>query len=225
MTPVTGKNGLLTAPALRRWGLVLLGLFALVLVPFALLAGTLESWSAAVLRSQGATLMAAAAGGALLSADIVLPIPSSLVLTTLGAILGAVPGTLVGAAGLTCGCAIGYSLGRISSRAGQQWLGATGDDSIGPLLGRYGLAVVVACRAVPVLAEASIVAAGIGRIPPLRCLGAASLANVGMAAVYAGVGSRAAEASMFGAAFAASIAIPGLTLAIATGLKRRFDAA
>ena len=220
-SPATGEHALWAAPSLRRWGIILLGLVAVVLLPFATFGGALESWSAALLQSQGATMAAAAVGGGLLSADIVLPIPSSLVLTTLGAILGSVPGTLVGAAGLSLGCVIGYSLGRAAGKAGQSWLpGGSGRDEVGSLLDRYGLAVVVACRAVPVLAEASIIAAGIGRLPPVRCLLAATLANLGMAAVYASLGSWAADASMFGAAFAASIAIPGLALAIAAGLKR-----
>jgi uncharacterized membrane protein YdjX (TVP38/TMEM64 family) len=210
-----------TSARFRRGGLVIFGLLAFVLLPFALFGDQLEGWAAGLMRSPGTRAAVAAIGAGLLSADILLPIPSSLVLTTLGVTLGSIAGTLVGAAGLTIGSIIGYAIGRAAERAGARRLGVGGGDPmIGRLLDTYGLAFVVACRAVPVLAEASIIAAGLARIPPRPCLIAAALANVGVAAGYASIGSWAADVSMLGAAFAASIAIPGLTLAIAAALKR-----
>lgn len=206
-------------PSWRR-GLVLIAIVAFVLLPFVFFGDALESWAEALVRSPGASATTAAVGVGLLSADILLPIPSSVVLTTLGVALGSVTGTLVGAAGLTVGCLIGYSIGRIAGRAGgRSLLEGTGKDSVRPLLDTYGLTFVVACRAVPVLAEASIIAAGIARVPALQCMTASALANLGVAAIYASIGSWAADASMLGAAFVASLAIPGLALAIAGGLR------
>jgi uncharacterized membrane protein YdjX (TVP38/TMEM64 family) len=204
-----------------RWGLLLTGLCVLVILPFAAFGSTLEAWVAALVHSPRAIASTAVMSVVLLAADIVLPIPSSLVLTTSGLVLGWGAGTLVGATGLTLGCLIGYGLGRIAGRVGaRRLLDRDGDDSVGSLLNSYGLVFLVSCRAVPVLAEASIIAAGIGRIPPLKCLAAASLANIGVAAVYASIGAWAANASMIGAAFAAAIAIPGLAFATAAWLRR-----
>ena len=55
-------------------------------------------------------------GGALLLGDIVLPLPSSIVGTLLGARLGLAPGFLIALAGLTAGHIAGYFLGRLALR-------------------------------------------------------------------------------------------------------------
>jgi uncharacterized membrane protein YdjX (TVP38/TMEM64 family) len=222
--PASSARAKKSIPYLRQ-GLVVFGLLAFVLLPFAAFGPELEGWAANLMRSPGAVTSTAAVGVGLLCADILLPIPSSLVLATLGMTLGPVMGTIVGAAGLTVGSVIGYSIGRAAGRAGARpVLLGNGDESATRFLDRYGLAFVVACRAVPVLAETSIIAAGIARVPALACFVVSSLANLGVAAVYASIGSWAAEGSMLGVAFMAAIAIPGLTLAVAAGLKGMTDA-
>jgi membrane protein DedA with SNARE-associated domain len=86
------------------------------------------------------------------------------------------------------------------------------------LLQRHGAPVLVVTRGVPVLAEASIMAAGVLGMAPLRCFAAATIGNLGVAAVHAYLGATAAETSAAWA-FAAIILVPGLMLAAATGIR------
>jgi uncharacterized membrane protein YdjX (TVP38/TMEM64 family) len=211
----------ISAP-LRRGVLVGAIILAAVLIPFFLLGDAVEAFVVDVLeRPIGRTLLAGFAVLALAS-DVLLPIPSSLVATALGAVFGATTGALLSTVGLTLGCAAGFALGRFAG----QGLAAR---RLGPdlpfmrgLVERYGAAALVLCRGVPVLAEASVIAAGLLGMPLGRFLAATTLANLGVSAVYASLGAAAIEGSAV-AAFVAAIALPAVLLA-AAALGRRLIA-
>jgi membrane protein DedA with SNARE-associated domain len=196
-------------------------LLAIIIVPFVLFGDTMERWVTAQPWGQQATLLSAALGIALLASDVVLPIPSSLVGTALGAILGAPLGTLAGTVGLTAGCIIGYALGAFA-RVGllEPFIAVDDRRLLESWLGRHGVTVLVLCRAIPVLAETSVIVAGLMRMPPAASLLATGLANLGISAVYAGLGSFASDATTFAVAFLAAILLPGGVL-LASYLARR----
>lgn len=162
-------------------------LLGLILIPFFLFGAALEARTAVLAASaQGAI---AYGGAALLALDIVLPVPSSLLATAIGAALGPWLGTLVNAAGLTLGCAAGLLLGRAGSPLARRILGHGLFQRFAAASARHGIAVILICRAVPVLGEASIVAAGAGRTPFAPALAAAAAANLVIGAVYAFAGT------------------------------------
>ena len=199
-----------------RWIVVVVLLFAAILIPFAIWGEALEQWVATVRWSGMSTGLAAVLGAALLAADIVLPIPSSVIGTMLGSVLGAWLGTLVGAAGLTAGCVVGYAIGWL--------LGAEHSHRAAAWIERYGIAALVLCRAVPVLAEASIIMAGALRLAPVRAFTATALANVGISAVYATLGATATDASGFLLALVLAVAFPGAVLIAAKIVERMWRA-
>ena len=92
---------MLVADRLLRWGVLGALFLASLIIPFMIWGEALDSWVARVDWTGTAPTLAAAAGALLLAADIVLPVPSSLVVTMLGTVLGAWLGTAVGTAGLT----------------------------------------------------------------------------------------------------------------------------
>jgi len=163
-------------------------LLGLVLIPYVLFGAALEDWSAQLMT--GGKAATAAAGIALLALDIVLPIPSSLVATAMGALLGAPLGALVNAVGLTLGCALGFLLGRGGSPLARRLLGAPLQAAFTDWIERYGLAALILCRAVPVLAEASVLALGAGKARPWPVLGAAFAADLCLGAAYAFAGAQ-----------------------------------
>lgn len=116
-------------------------------------------------------------GAALLALDVLLPIPSSILGTLLGARLGLWPGFAWTLTGLFVGHLIGFSLGRL-------W-----PARFAPDIARAptGIAVFLS-RPVPVFAEAVAIAAGAARLPwrtyvlwclPGDAIYAAALATVG----------------------------------------------
>jgi uncharacterized membrane protein YdjX (TVP38/TMEM64 family) len=189
------------APASARIGAATLLLLALILIPFFLFGSGMEARSAALAAAGRGTV--AFGGAALLALDIVLPVPSSLLATAIGAALGPWLGTAINAGGLTLGCAAGLLLGRSGSPLARRILGGALFQRFAAASARHGIVFILACRAVPVLGEASIVAAGAGRAPFGPALAAAAAANLLIGAVYAFAGT-----APLGLAAAFAVGIP-----------------
>ena len=134
-----------------RLSLVILTAILIPIIPF-LIIGELpgERWLSA---NDDNAFLFGLTGSALLAADVLLPIPSSIVGTMLGARLGLLPGLFWCWAGLVIGNSVGYLTGRL-------------------LLSRFApdipqtptLLLLFASRPVPVLAEAVTFTAGAEKV-------------------------------------------------------------
>ncbi|WP_162901568.1 3-dehydroquinate synthase [Breoghania sp. L-A4] len=194
---------------------------AVIVLPFVFFEEQIEALvNSAIGAHPSESILAALIGGAL-TLDVVLPVPSSLVNTLAGVSLGFVVGTLVCWAGMTLGCLFGY------------WIGATGGTAlIRRLMGEAELAraeslavcrggsALVVMRAAPVLAEASVIAAGAARYPLRPFILLTSLANLGIGAAYAGIGAYAWSTNSFLVAFAGAVGIPILAYAGMRAISR-----
>lgn len=177
------------SPRLRATLVICISLLIPIL-PFALV-GELpgERWLSATDQD---ALLFALTGGALLSADVLLPIPSSIIGSLLGARLGFIPGFFAAWIGMTLGNLVGYGLGRLMlSRLGEQLPQAP-----------TTLALFLS-RPVPVFAEAVTFTAGAERMALGQFLWICALGNL----VYAG-----ALAANGAALLPANLAGPGLIL-------------
>lgn len=205
-----------------RLSLLFLVMAAAVIVPFVLFGEELERMTREAMAHPSSRSVAAWAGIALLLADIVLPVPSTLVITGLGAILGPLLGTLVAATGLTLGCLGGYGLGRIlGQRFAERAIRQDDLDDLRDRLARHGALVLALCRPVPVLAEASVIVAGLSGMAAKKVLAVTGLANVGVAAVYATLGGWADSGLGFAIALTASFALPGAAILLSKAAQRR----
>ncbi|MGC1497448.1 MAG: 3-dehydroquinate synthase [Sulfitobacter sp.] len=198
-----------------RWLLIFVLLITALVVPFLLFETQIEKLANQVLSaSPSAAQLIALIGGAL-AFDVILPVPSSIVNAAAGAALGFVVGTLVCWFGMTLGCLFGY------------WIGSTGGTSLvrrllGPdeldrakgIARSMGIPALITMRAVPVLAEASTIAAGAARLPIAKFLPTVAIANLGIAAVYAGIGAFAWSANSFLLALAGAIGVPVVAYAL-----------
>ena len=196
-----------------RSRLPLAGLFLLaaILVPFTIWEDAVLAWTDRLTHTPGNALAVAATIAVLLAADIVLPVPSSLVSTAAGALLGFFAGAATSWTGMTLGSLAGYALGQASS---PRWLNAADRARLEAARAQYGDWIVIVFRPIPVLAEASCVFAGASSMPWRRFALLASLANLGISIAYAAAGAFAASRSSFLLVFAAAIAIPGVAMLI-----------
>ena len=141
----------------------------------------------------------------LLATDIFLPVPSSVVSTFAGKMLGFWAGTAASWFGMTVGAALAFGLVRMFGRplAGRL---STEEELVrmDELADRYGVLILVVMRPIPVLAEASALLMGLMRLSWWRFLTAVGFSNLGIAAAYAALGDRV----QLPIALAASIAIP-----------------
>ena len=204
-----------------RWSLLSLGLLLMIIAPFVIFEERITSWSEAIIDEQSSPMAASSAIVGLLAADILLPIPSSFVATASGYLLGLMYGTAATWAGLMAGALAGYVLGwRYGRAAALRFMGEAELERAARFRKRFGDWMIVMLRAVPVLAEASVVLAGLSEMPIRRFLILTGLANLGIAATYASVGAFAVEADSFLLAFAGSILLPGLAMLSARLFRR-----
>ena len=140
-----------------------------------------------------ATLQVALLGVSLLIADVLIPVPSSLIMVAHGALFGTLGGTLLSLLGALGATALGFAIGRrggpLLNRIMTPAERARGDH----LLARHGALAILLSRPLPILAETTAILAGTSplRWPPL--LTAATLGALPPALLYAIAGAAATE--------------------------------
>jgi uncharacterized membrane protein YdjX (TVP38/TMEM64 family) len=185
-----------------------------MLAPFFLFEASLQRWTTALVQSAtergGLTALVL---GLLLASDVLLPIPSSMVSTAAGALLGVLNGTCVSVLGMSVASCIGYGLGRSAGRTTAQYLiGIPALQRLEKLGRQYGQWTIVLVRSLPVLAEASTLFAGMSRMPFRRFLLVSVLSNVGISLVYATIGRHAVQVNSFLCGFAGAVVVPLVAL-------------
>ena len=133
-------------------------------------------------------------GVGLLVADIVLPVPSSVVMLAHGALFGVIPGAALSLLGRTGNAVVGVFIGRgagslLSRRSRRRPAADSGNGA--ELVGRWGLAAVVFTRPIPVLAESTLVAAAAMGLSPFAVIAAGVVGALPEAVLYAVAGDIA----------------------------------
>ena len=197
-------------------------ILALILLPFFLFGQKIEEWTNQLMTTNTvAKPMAALMLGGMLASDIVFPIPSSLASTACGYLLGIVPGALVSFIGMTISSIAGYWLGRKpGSFAFYRSLGEREANRLSDLNKRFGKWLIVIARPVPVLAEASVFFAGLSHMRFKPFIIIVSLSNLGISTAYAVVGAIAADMNTFLLAFAGSLILPLVFMALSALITR-----
>jgi len=209
-------------PRSARWALLALLLLLVVLLPFGLFGESLEAWTKTfVAATRDQPVFTSFVLGLLLVSDILLPVPSSIVSTAAGYLLGFTGGLLTSFCGMSLGSLLGYWIGKRTGRgAANRIVGSTDLAKFAALTNRWGVWGIIIARPIPVLAEVSAFAAGIGGMNLKQYLLLSSLANLGISAVYAGTGAFAASSDAFLWAFAASLLLPGLGIVASKNMRR-----
>ena len=174
------------------WRSILLFLFvsAVVLVTFLLWGESIDAWlKTAIERSNENRLLVAVILFATLASDILLPIPSSLASTLCGMFLGVTLGFLTSFLAMCTSAALGYWIGLKSSRLATKIVGKQEMETLQLWQSRGGPFLLLALRPVPILAEASLVFAGLGRYPVRDTIIQVAFGNALVSAVYAITGA------------------------------------
>jgi uncharacterized membrane protein YdjX (TVP38/TMEM64 family) len=205
------------------WALLACLVLALILVPFLLGEQAVLAWTEAWFARPGSHAVVFVVVTLLLAADLILPIPSSLVSAGAVAALGPVLGGAAVWLGMTAGAALGHAVGRSGGQAvALRFVGAAELERAARLHERFGAAMLVVSRGVPVLAEASTLLAGALHMRFGSFLFATSAANLGLSLAYALSSLIGSGASAALAPFALGILVPALALGLSRlGLRRR----
>ena len=149
---------------------------------------------------------AAAAGVALLVADIALPIPSTIVMSALGATYGFWVGSLLSILGSMLAGLTAYGLARWAGRPAAIWI--AGEDGLvrtEELFARGGAWLVLTSRWLPILPEAVACLAGLARMPFRTFFWALTVGSVPLGLTFAWIGTLTEDRE-------------GLALALSAGL-------
>jgi uncharacterized membrane protein YdjX (TVP38/TMEM64 family) len=195
-----------------RWAVLWIVLIGVVLTPFLLFERQFDALAAWLAAGNLSGWFTAGSIVALLGLDVFLPVPSSIVSTAAGALLGFWRGTAVIWIGMSAGCLIGYAFGFWTAAAARRLVGEASLAHAATIMERHGPWAIVLCRPVPVLAEASTVFAGVVRTPFGPFLLLTSCSNLGISLAYAAVGAFTVRIESFLLTFIGAIALPGLAM-------------
>lgn len=205
-----------------RWAIVGILVALAIVGPFLIWGDVVDAWVEAWTDDRRPTAITVLAFGALLAADVLLPVPSSVVAVAAGMRLGLLGAILTLSTGATVGCAIGWGVGRGLGRPGlRRFVGPRALARFDDLVARHGVGALVVSRAVPVLAEASVIAAGAGRFGFLRTMAWTAGANVVVALVYAGAGELAVATETPAIALLVALGVPGVAILVSSAASRR----
>lgn len=202
------------------WGVVAL----IVLVAF----GIVEALDVPLLvdpsdQLERGGLVAGVLGVALLIADVVIPVPSSLIMTTQGAIFGIFWGTILGMLGGVGATLVGFGMGRRGSRFIQRFVGGDEGAQSARLLQRHGTLAILATRPLPVLAEATAIVAGSTAMTWRQVTTGAVIGCLPAAALYSIAGASATSLASGVMVFVLVILLAGVFWAVGWWLERRLE--
>ena len=206
------------------WKILLLIAVALAIpiIPFVIWGHSLQQAADAWEQTQASPMVMAMGLFGLLAFDVFLPVPSSLVNTIAGARLGLVAGSLVCFTGLSVGAAIGFGIAKMAGPAiGKRWLEEADVATLRTFADRWGVALLVVTRALPILAEAAVVLLGVQGLSWRKFWPPVLLANAGIAIAYAALGQVAADQEWLVIALAISAGFPLLLTFLARKWLRK----
>ena len=138
-------------------------------------------------------VVAACLGLGLLIADVLLPVPSSLVMVAHGALFGVVTGTLLSLTGSLGAALFGFAIGRRGGKLMERIVPAEERTRANYLLERWGALAIIVTRPIPVLAETVTVMAGASSLGWSKLILASAFGSLTPAFLYALTGAAVAN--------------------------------
>jgi uncharacterized membrane protein YdjX (TVP38/TMEM64 family) len=207
---------------MKRYALLTLAMMASFLALF----GLAEWLGVPLLTDPGPWLsqggwIAAMLGFGLLVADVLLPVPSSLVMIAHGALFGVVGGTLLSLAGSLGAGLFGFALGRRGGPLLDRLVPLDERQRANVLLQRWGDLAIVITRPVPILAETLSILAGTSSMTWTRMTLATFAGSLPAALIYALAGATARRLDNVALVFGLVLAVTGVFWLVGKGLRRR----
>ena len=147
-------------------------------------------------------ILAATLGVGLLIADVLLPVPSSIVMVAHGALFGVLWGTVLSLIGSVGAAVFGFAIGRRGGRLLERVVTPVERARASSILERWGTLAIIVTRPVPLLAETVAIMAGTSSMSWRAVIVASIAGSLPPALLYALTGAAVANlqnmALMFG---------------------------
>jgi uncharacterized membrane protein YdjX (TVP38/TMEM64 family) len=201
----------------------MIGIAAFFLLGWGLFGESQEAaWNVGTLteRFEQAKSWAWLLGILLLLADLLLPIPGTIVMSALGAVYGFWMGGLIATIGAMLAGILGYGVGRFfDEKFAKRWLGEKDFEKGKTLFDKSGAWVVAMSRALPILPEVLACMAGLLRMPFGKFVIALACGSVPMGFLFAWIGTVGRDQPTWGLAF--SLGVPAVLWSAAALMRKR----
>ena len=164
-------------------------------------------------------VLAAVIGVSLLIADVLLPVPSSLVMVAHGALFGVALGTLLSLLGSVGAALFGFAIGRRGGKLLERLVTPAERARANKMLDRWGTLAVVVTRPVPLLAETVAIVTGTSPLGWGRMALASFAGSLPPALLYALTGAAYANFQSVVLMFGATLLVAGTFWLIGSLLK------
>lgn len=154
----------------------------------------------------------------ILVSDIVLPVPSSIIMYSNGAVLGLLNGALLSLISVILSSVIGYFIGRGSSAI----LKSEVDISVSQILEKYGYAAILMTRGIPIISESVCIVCGFNKYNFLVYLVLNVIGYIPVCLIYAYFGSIAVNQDLFLISFICSLFITFILWFLGRGKLKKY---
>jgi uncharacterized membrane protein YdjX (TVP38/TMEM64 family) len=192
--------------SISRTGIRFLAICMLILVSFLIWGRHEEDFAQHLLALTAHPTQYAVWSYVVLSSDILLPIPNSIIMYANGFALGTWAGAGLSVISLMTTAVIGYYLGKLSAQG--KW--AAPDVKAQNFWGKYGELTILITRAIPILSESVCILAGNLRMPFRRYLWMNLLGYIPVSLLFALLGRYGYDQNAFLFSLACSFGIAAL---------------
>jgi uncharacterized membrane protein YdjX (TVP38/TMEM64 family) len=168
-------------------------------------------------------VLAAGIGVGLLIADVLLPVPSSLVMVAHGALFGVALGTLLSLLGSVGAALFGFAIGRRGGKLLERVVTGEERTRADYLLSRWGALAIIVTRPVPLLAETVAILAGASSLSWSKVVQASFAGSLPPALLYALTGAAVANFKSAALMFGVVLLVAGLFWFVGNRVEPMFD--
>jgi uncharacterized membrane protein YdjX (TVP38/TMEM64 family) len=168
-------------------------------------------------------VLAAGIGVGLLIADVLLPVPSSLVMVAHGALFGVALGTLLSLLGSVGAAVFGFAIGRRGGKLLERVVTREERTRADYLLSRWGALAIIVTRPVPLLAETVAIMAGASSLSWSKVVLAAFAGSLPPALLYALTGAAVANFKSTALMFGVVLLVAGFFWFVGNRVEPMFD--
>ena len=165
-------------------------------------------------------ILAAIIGVGLLIADVVLPVPSSIVMVAHGALFGVLWGTMLSLVGSVGAAVFGFAIGRRGGKLLERAVTPAERERASSILERWGTLAIIVTRPVPLLAETVAIMAGASSMSWRAIILASIAGSLPMALLYALTGAAVADLQNTALMFGVVLLVAGLFWLVGTRVRQ-----
>ena len=165
-------------------------------------------------------ILAATIGVGLLIADVVLPVPSSIVMVAHGALFGVLWGTMLSLVGSVGAAVVGFAIGRRGGGLLERVVTPAERARASSILERWGTLAIIVTRPVPLLAETVAIMAGASSMSWRAIILASIAGSLPMALLYALTGAAVADLQNTALMFGVVLFVAGLFWLVGTRVRQ-----